>query len=209
MKKKISILLFMTVSFMTMYAQSEKDKYDAINTYLLQIVIDTSKTIVMVREKISTNEALRLFSGGKLSNVPFSRVNGTQERVGGILEPVYNEKYFQKMRKKYQDDRNEGRYGFAKKAKWNWNDFKLKNIHFEVFDSIMFKKGKALPLYKYETLLITLSEPMYYKNNDYLVIGIAVQESNPVYNLDYYVIVMKKIKNKWTVIEKGQPYQYY
>ncbi|WP_374173098.1 hypothetical protein [Flavobacterium tructae] len=210
MKRKISILLFMVVSFMTMYSQSSKDKYNAINDYLTVLVKDTTKTIVIVKEKISTNEALRLFSGGKLNDIPFSRVNDIEERAGGILEPVYNEKYFQKMRRRYQNDRKEGRFGFSKNTKWNSNDFKLQNIYFETFDTIMFKKEKSgLQIYKYETLLIALSEPMYYKNNDYLTVGIAVQKSNPIYNLNYYVIVMKKIKNKWVVIEKGLPYQYY
>ncbi|WP_202701096.1 hypothetical protein [Flavobacterium sp. UGB4466] len=189
---------------------ANKDKYEAINTYLSLIVRDTTKTIAIVKEKISPNEALRLFSGGKLNNVPFSRVNGIEERAGGILEPLYKEKYFQKMRRKYQDDRNEGRFGFAKNTKWNSADFKLQNIYFEVFDTIMFKKEKSgQQIYKYETLLIPLSEPMYYKNNDYLTVGVAVQKSNPIYNLNYYVIVMKKVNNRWTVIEKGQPYQYY
>lgn len=206
MKKKISILICIAMSFSTTYSQSSEDKYDAINDYLRVLVKDTTKTIMIVKEKIGPNETLRLFSGGKLNDIPFNRVNGIQERLGGVLEPLYDENDFQKMRKKYQDDKNEGRYGFSKNTNWEASDFKLKNIYIESHDIIMFKKERALPLYKYETLLIALSDPIYYKNRDYLVMAIATQKSNPLYSPKYYVIVMKKTNKKWQEIQRGEQY---
>lgn len=194
------------MSFSTTYSQSSEDKYDAINDYLRVLVKDTTKTIMIVKEKIGPNETLRLFSGGKLNDIPFNRVNGIQERLGGVLEPLYDENDFQKMRKKYQDDKNEGRYGFSKNTNWEASDFKLKNIYIESHDIIMFKKERALPLYKYETLLIALSDPIYYKNRDYLVMAIATQKSNPLYSPKYYVIVMKKTNKKWQEIQRGEQY---
>ncbi|OXB19577.1 hypothetical protein B0A80_19685 [Flavobacterium tructae] len=189
-----------------MYSQSSEDKYDAINGYLRVLVKDTTKTIMIVKEKIGPNETLRLFSGGKLNDIPFNWVNGIQERLGGVLEPLYDENDFQKMRKKYQDDKNEGRYGFSKNTNWEASDFKLKNIYIESHDTIMFKKERALPLYKYETLLIALSDPIYYKNRDYLVMAIATQKLNPLYSSKYYVIVMKKTNKKWQEIQRGEQY---
>ncbi|WP_374173099.1 hypothetical protein [Flavobacterium tructae] len=205
MKKNLFVLLMM-ICITIMYPQANKDKYDAINTYLSLIVKDTTKTIVVVKEKMSSNGALKLFSGGKLNDIPFSRVNGIQERLGGILEPLYDETDFQKMRKKYQDDTNEGKYELAKNANWSAKDFKLKNIYLEAFDTIMYKKGKELFDYKYHAQLIILSEPMYYKSKEYLVIAVSIGDSSPLGYFDEYVILLKKIKNKWQVIQRGEKY---
>ncbi|OXB19576.1 hypothetical protein B0A80_19680 [Flavobacterium tructae] len=208
MKKNHLVLLIM-ICVTSMYPQTNKDKYEAINTYLSLIVKDTTKTIVIVKEKISSNGALELFSGGKLDNVPFSRVNGVEERAGGILEPLYNENGFQKMRKKYQNDADEGRSYFAKNTKWNSTDFKLKTIFFETYDTIMYKRGRGIPIYNYTTEMIALSEPMYYKGKEYLVIAVAIGDTSPIGYLNDYVIVMKKINNKWTLIQRGYSYRYY
>jgi len=208
MKKNLFVLLIM-ICVTIMYPQAKKDKYNVISTYLSSIVKDTTKTIVIIKEKMSSNGALKLFSGGKLNDIPFRRVNGNQERLGGILEPLYNENDFQKMRKKYQDDVNDGKYNLSKNAKWKPEDFKFKNIFFETFDTIIYKMGKGIPNYPYTTQMISLSEPMYYKGRKYLVIAVAIGDTTPIGYLNDYVIVMKKVNNKWTVIEKGQPYQYY
>lgn len=205
MKKNIFVLLIM-ICVTAMYPQLKNDKYDGINTHLSLIVRDTTKTVMIIKEKISANQTLKLFAEGKLNDAPFNRKNGTQIREAGILEPLYDENDFQKMRKKYQDDKNEGRYGFSKNTNWEASDFKLKNIYIESHDTIMFKKERALPLYKYETLLIALSDPIYYKNRDYLVMAIATQKSNPLYSPKYYVIVMKKTNKKWQEIQRGEQY---
>ncbi|WP_202701098.1 hypothetical protein [Flavobacterium sp. UGB4466] len=205
MKEKLFVLLIM-ICVTIMYPQTNKDKYEAINTYLSLIVKDTTKTIVVVKEKMSSNGALKLFSGGKLNDVPFSRVNGIEERLGGILEPLYDETDFQKMRKKYQDDTNEGKYELAKNANWSAKDFKLKNIYLEAFDTIMYKKGKELFDYKYHAQLIILSEPMYYKDKKHLVIAIAIGDTSPLGYFDDHVVVMKKINNRWQVIKIGEKY---
>ena len=205
MKKNIFVLLIM-ICVTAMYPQLKNDKYDGINTHLSLIVRDTTKTVMIIKEKISANQTLKLFAEGKLNDAPFNRKNGTQIREAGILEPLYDENDFQKMRKKYQDDKNEGRYGFSKNTNWEASDFKLKNIYIEPHDTIMFKKERALPLYKYETLLIALSDPIYYKNRDYLVMAIAIQKSNPLYSPKYYVIVMKKTNKKWQEIQRGEQY---
>ncbi|WP_202701100.1 hypothetical protein [Flavobacterium sp. UGB4466] len=206
MKKKFSILLFMAVSFMTTYAQSEKDKYDVINTYMSLLIKDTTKTIVVVKEKISPNTVIKLFTGGAEANFVYSKKNVVEDPDFGIQKPLFKWSDVNKMRNKYRDDANDGKYGFAKNANWSSKDFNLKNIYFEIFDSIMIKKEKALPIYKYKTLLIALSDPMYYRNRKYLVIGIAIQSTSPLINLNYYVIVMKKNKNKWEVVQKGEKY---
>ncbi|MCC9019616.1 hypothetical protein [Flavobacterium lipolyticum] len=205
MKKKLFVLLMM-ICVTIMYPQANKGKYNAINDYLTVLVKDTTKTIVIVKEKISPNEALRLFSGGKLNNIPFSRVNGIEERLGGILEPLYKENDFQKMRKKYQNDANEGRSYFAKNTRWNSADFKLKTIFYETFDTIIFKRGKGIPIYRYTTQMIALSEPMYYKGRKYLVIAVGIGDTTPIGYLNNYIIIMKKINNKWQVIQRGEKY---
>ncbi|WP_374173097.1 hypothetical protein [Flavobacterium tructae] len=205
MKKNIFVLLIM-ICVTAMYPQLKNDKYDAINTYLSLIVKDTTKTVVLVKEKISANKSLRLFCGGELNDIPHTRINGIQVRVGGILEPLYDENEFQKMRKKYQDDKNEGRFGFEKNVKWDSNDFKLKNIYFEVFDTIFYKMQKGIPNYSYTTQVIALSEPMYYKEKKYLVIAVSIGDTTPLGYINDYVVVMKKIKNKWLMVQRGEKY---
>ncbi|GIQ60879.1 hypothetical protein Flavo103_40150 [Flavobacterium collinsii] len=206
MKKLFFTLLLIIQCNFIAYCQSKVDKYNAINGHLSELVKDTTKTVLIIKEKISANQTLKLFAEGKLSDAPFNRKNGTQIREAGILEPLYNEKEFQKMRKKYQDDVNDDKYGFSKNANWEITDFKLKNICIESHDTIMFKKERALPLYKYETLLIALSDPIYYKNKNYLVMAIAIQRSNPLFSPKYYVIVMKKTSKKWQEIQRGEQY---
>ncbi|MEO8532714.1 MAG: hypothetical protein ABI441_03140 [Flavobacterium sp.] len=206
MKNLLSTLFLITICSITTYSQSKKDKYDAINAYLTTLLIDKSQTIIIVREKISANQTLKLFAEGKLNDKPFNRINGIQVREAGILEPLYDETDFQKMRKDYQDDKNDGSYGFSKDASWNRLDFQYKSIFFESFNIIMAKREKDLSVYKYHTQLIALSDPMFYKGKECLVIGVAVGDSGPLGYLNHYVIVMKKINKKWELIQRGEKY---
>jgi hypothetical protein len=208
MKKLFFIFLVITISCKISYSQTENEKYDAVNTYLMTLIKDPNKTTIIVKEKISTNQNLKLFAEGKLNDTAFERRNGIQVREGGILEPLYDETDFQKMRQEYQDDADDDEYGFSKNSNWKASDFKLKNIFFESQDTIQFKKVRGLPAYKYETEIIALSDPIYYKGGKYLVISIAIQNTNPVDYFNHYVIVMAKVKNKWEVIQRGQKYWY-
>ncbi|SEA17014.1 hypothetical protein SAMN05443667_102196 [Flavobacterium gillisiae] len=209
------LFLAILISYSTTYSQSEnqtdaeiKDKYEAINAYLFTFVKDASKTIVVVKEKMSPNMVLELFSGGNDVKFSYLKIKDIENPELGIQTPLFNWKDYESMRIKYRDSVNTVKYGLLKNKRWMPEDFTMKNIFFVAFEDVMLKEEKGIRYFKNDTQLILLSDPIYYKDKKLLVLGITYKKSTDVGGFSSLVVVMRKIKNKWVVIDKADQYWY-
>jgi len=207
------LLLAILISYGTTYSQCEnqsksetRDKYEAINAYLFTVVKDTSRTTVMIKQKMSPNRVLELFSGGNRVNFDYTKHKDIENPELGIQKPLFNWENYNRMRIKYRDSVNTNAYGISKNKYWTPKDFKIKNFFFENYDTVINKLGTSIPIYEYETQLIILSDPIYYKEKKYLVFGVTNQKSTLMRDFTSSVIVMKKINKKWLVVDKADQY---
>jgi hypothetical protein len=58
----------------------------------------------------------------------------------------------------------------------------------------MLKLEKGILIYKYNTPLIILSDPIYHKNERYLVFGVSHQNTTDLGDFESLVVVLTKIK---------------
>jgi hypothetical protein len=194
MKKHIIYSFLLLFSFSSF--SQEKDKFNAINDYLDSIIIPNEE-ILVVKEKISSNETLFIFQG-TISIDPDTK---KLERFDGVDEPLYTEKLWEIMKNKYGDTLPKiGRY-WLKNQFWNADDFRYKNIEFENYEIC----DKKLQRYSYawpEKKIYSFSNPIYYKNKEYVTFTVSHTSTKSIGFHSNSIIIMKKIKNKWTIYTK-------
>jgi hypothetical protein len=64
------------------------------------------------------------------------------------------------------------------------------------FQNVMLKLEKWILIYKYNTPLIILSDPIYHKNKRLLVFGVSYQNSADLGDFESPVVVLTKIKKE-------------
>lgn len=194
MKKHIIYSLLLLLSFSSF--SQEKDKFNAINDYL-DSMTNPNEEILIVKEKISSNETLFIFQG-TISIDPDTK---KLDRFDGVDEPLYTEKLWKIMKNKYGDTLPKiGRY-WLKNQFWNADDFRHKKIKFENYEIC----DKKLQSYSYpwpEKKIFSFSNPIYYKNKEYITFTVTKSSTKSIGLPSNSIIIMKKIKNKWTIYAK-------
>lgn len=193
-----SLILLLTVNFSaSLSAQKKKDKYEALNTYFETIVKDTTQTIYVAKEKISSNETLTIFeSNVKMINDPVNNCKAYTK--------LFNWRDFEKMKKKYKNTCTPSeRVWWCSNAFWETNDFKYKKVLLESMNTV---KNQEYLTYKYHGRVYAFSEPIYYQNKKYLVF---TAEALFMSGARITIVIMEKVKSKWTVMsEWSNPYLY-
>jgi hypothetical protein len=192
---KYNICLLLLLLSFTCFSQKSV-RFIAINDYL-DSMTDPNEEILIVKEKISSNETLFIFQG----DITIDTDTKKPDRYGGVDEPLYTEKQWKIMKNKYGDTLPKiGRY-WLKNQFWNADDFRYKKIEFENYEIC----DKKLQGYSYpwpEKKIFSFSKPIYYKNKEYITFTVTKSTTKSIGLPSNFIIIMKKIKNKWTVYAK-------
>lgn len=174
---------------------STKDKYNAMNDYLEKVISDSTEETIILKEKINPNETIYIFKDSNNDE----RVSKTDVNEGDVTVDtlLYNEKNWEKMSKKYGDGSPFIPQTYLpEKNNWRPSDFGLKKIKLENKDKYYdsFLNGKDYSLFEKKRIYI-LSEPIYYKEKEYVVFTVSYGDFGGIYSI--FVVVMKKINGKW------------
>lgn len=197
--KNIIIFILLGIICREGYSQPksvlEKDKIEAINSYLDTILKEKLKKIIITKEKINTNETIRLFLCDEY-NTYLCQYKVWENRENVLL---YNEEDFVKMKKEYQDTISINKEKWLTNSCWEPVNFKNKHITFEPFEDVFVKIEHSLFPKGQKTMIYSFSEPIYYKNKNYLLFSVKVG-STEFAHFQNSVVVMTKLKGKWVLV---------
>lgn len=196
MKKEIFITLLIILLISS--CSSTKDKHQALNDYFNTIIKDTSKEIIIIKDKINSNQTIEIFKVNDVIIAIDSEGNGKTNTT------LYNEKYWNKMYEKYAINYKTGKNTWFVNKYWSIDDFDYKKIIFE--DSYVGKADAFLEKYDYKPSIdiYSFSEPIFYRNKEFLVFTVN-KSATPIGNSSTYIVIMKKKRGKWIVTYKGFP----
>ncbi|MBF4508744.1 hypothetical protein IRZ83_18885 [Flavobacterium sp. JLP] len=170
-----------------------KDRNAPINDYISSLKLKNSDKIMIIQEKINNNVTIEIFKGKAFY------YNGINKyvKVEGVLEPLYDEKSWEKMKSKYENKKIKDQW--IKGDYWTLKDFKHQNI-------IFIKQEKFPNPGKYEKFdfqenysVLSFSDVIYYKHKKYAVFTIK-STTTDYKNIDKTsILILIKIKDKWTV----------
>jgi len=188
-------ILFVTSCSLIRNEQSfRQNQNDALNDFLETKITNETDSLVIIKGKIKNEETIKIFHGDYIIYPDTSYVR----REGGVEPPFYNEKNWLKMKKKYntkiEDSTKNGEY-------WNEGDFKHTRIEFISNEELRknINSGKYIVGLDIEKKAYFFSSPIYYKKK-YLTF--TVNETTTKFfglNTKNYIIIMKKINDKWIV----------
>jgi hypothetical protein len=187
------ILLFFFTLSQSLFAQSQKEKNRALNDYFETIYKDTTQVIFVAREKINSNETLKIFGLNDIMIID-SAGKGKGDNA------LFNKKDFEIMNAKYKNKCLQGKRIWCKNDFWTKDNFRFENVVLEIMNT---DKGIELMVEKYNRSDIEVygfSEPIYYKNNKYVVFTVhklLIGAENTI------IVIMQKIKCNWIVTHKG------
>ena len=92
----VIILLSITNFSNTLFAQSTNEKYKALNDYFEKIIKDTTQVVFVAKEKINSNETLKIFGLNDIMIID-SAGNGRGDSMS------YKKKDFETMKTKYKN----------------------------------------------------------------------------------------------------------
>lgn len=180
----------------------KQDQYDAINDFLETQIKDKTKEIIVLKEKSSTDETIKIFRGGLLEFSDSTRLVRLEKpiRDGGVNFPLYNEKDWKKMKNKYGNKKGDSLENIEY---WNEKDFRYKKIIFVTKEE--YQKKFSLPKYfdspDPEREVYRLSSPIPYKRK-YLTFDVYSTMTKLIPHSVDFIVVMKKENGKWVVIQK-------
>lgn len=199
--KKYFISIFL-ISFNFFFSQ---DKNQALSDYLNTISSDYNHGVIIIKEKINSNNTIDIFKGKTYVDSITRKLK--RDNREGIKSPLYDEADWIKMKKKYYKNDNDF---WLKNDYWVIENFKVEKMifvsHTLFFDFIFDYTEKHLPIIK----AFAFSEPIYYKNKKYLTFIVNEGNTESINGFtNNYLIVMKKVKGKWVVINKSYPLDIY
>ncbi|TWI01296.1 hypothetical protein IQ05_00872 [Flavobacterium tiangeerense] len=189
----IIILLFFSTLSQSLFSQSQKEKNRAINDYFEKIYKDTTQVIFVAREKINSNETLKIFG---LNDIMIIDAAGN----GKGDDTLYDKKDFEIMKAKYKNKCLQGKRIWCKDDFWKKDNFRFEKV---VLESMNTDKGIELMVEKYnrgDIEVYGFSEPIYYQNNKYVVFTVHKLLIGAAKTI---IVIMKKVKYKWIVTHKG------
>ena len=191
--KKLLNLLF--IVFFVSNLSFAQDKKQAINDFLHTIIADYNQKIFIIKEKTSTDHVIDIFKGKTYKD---SLTNGwKRDEREEIKPPLYNEKDWATMKNEYY-------HKVEADNLWSFDDFNYKHIEFlsghSLIEFIVNHSEQHLP----KINIFSFSEPIYYSGKKYLVFKVGQGSTESINGLtDNYLIIMKKEKGKWFVINKS------
>lgn len=173
-----------------------KDPNAPINDYISSLNFKDSDKIMLIEEKINNNVTIDIFKG---KTFYYTGIN-KYIKVEGVLEPLYDEKNWQEMKIKYENKYTKDQW--IKGDYWTLKDFKHQNI-------IFIKQEKFPNPGKYEKFdfeenykVFSFSNVIYYKHNKYAVFTIKSTTTDYKDTDTTSILLLTKIKGKWTVFGK-------
>lgn len=193
-------LFYITVIFLfafnfsnRLFAQLSNEKHKALNDYLETIIKDTTQIVFVAKEKINSNETLKIFGLNDLMIID-SKGNGKGDYN------LYKKKDFKKMKEEYKDRCLPGKRIWCNEDLWSKDSFRYKKV---ILESMNTNEEIEIILDKYNRVDIDVygfSEPIYYQDKKYLMFTV-IKSHLAGYSL--FIIIMKKIKGKWITAYKG------
>lgn len=180
------IFLFLVI-LICVSCGSSKVEFNPIDCYL-DSVINKGK-INIIDKKISNNRTILILNGFFL----FDTKSNSNERLGS-QSALYNSSDFKKLVNKYSND--------TITLFWKRKDFRRNNTvlinSYKFFSNELYKDyvgNEELPVYAF-------SNPINYSNDSICLF--TVIKSNTTFSppISEFVIIMKKEKNKWKIIDK-------
>lgn len=190
--KIITLLFFSTIS-QSLFSQSQKERNRAINDYFETIYKDTTQVIFVAREKINSNETLKIFGLNDIMIIDAAG-NGKGDDV------LYNKRDFKIMEAKYKNTCLQGKRIWCKDDFWTKDNFRFEKV---VLESMNTDKGIELIVERYnkgDIEVYGFSEPIPYKNNKFVVFTVHKSLIGATKTI---IVIMKKVKHKWIVTHKG------
>jgi hypothetical protein len=191
LKKVLRIIPFLTLSCASnQYLKS----YEPINVFLEKQKIDKNKKYILQSDKVDNKQTLRIFNGGEGADHVIDPTDPIDYTHG-----LFVEKYWKKIYNEYAQDNL--------KRHWKKDDYPQYNFILEKGTGLTLKES-FLKKYMNSGIneMIIISEPMYYMNKKYIMFyyckvyfdGSGTPE----------VVIMKKVKKKWTVVREIGDYIY-
>ncbi|MEO8237613.1 MAG: hypothetical protein ABI576_05840 [Flavobacterium sp.] len=210
-----TIFILLTSFFCTLIHAQKKtivtfDKHDffqVVNQYLNSQIKDKTKEIIVIKEKLNPNVTLKIFEG----QFPRSENDPPDyyEMYGGAKRPLFNNKAFMLMKNTFYDDKKYASPNITDKE-WTTSDLEFDKIKFISLLRFVgnsnnkdYSEINNLPNY---IPIFGISEPIIY-NKKYLIFQFHITQT-PFFGFsNAKVVVMKKLKNKWIVVEKVFDYE--
>ncbi|TDW46618.1 hypothetical protein EV144_106292 [Flavobacterium sp. 270] len=193
MKKTLYIFI---ISQFLLSCSINKDRNAPINDYISSLNLKNSDKVMIIEEKINNNVTIDIFKG----NIYFEPYTNKYERNEGVNEPLYDKRDWEKMKSKYENKYIKDHW--IKGDYWTLKDFKHQNI-------IFIKQEKFPHPGKYEKFdfqenykVFSFSDLIYYKHNKYAVFTIKSTTTDYKDIDTTSILILEKIKGKWTVISK-------
>lgn len=193
----IVVVLFTGCSSIKKDDSFKQDQYDALNDFLDTKIKDESEKIIIIKEVSKPDQTIEIFQGDYLVYPDTTYIR----REGGVETPLYSKKDWLKMKNKYGGKNGET---LISKELWDEEKFRYKNIEFlskEQFRENTFS-FKYLDSKDPVKEVYFLSAPLLYKSK-YLTFSVFNTDTSYAnMSPDDYIVVMKKVKGKWVIIQK-------
>ena len=190
------VLCLFIISQLLFSCSVNKDRNAPINDYITSLNLEDLDKIMVIQEKINNNVTIDIFKG---KTFYYSGVN-RYVKVEGVDKPLYDEKNWEKMKSKYENKHIKDHW--IKGDHWTLKDFKFPNI-------IFIKREKFPNPGKYEKFdfqenykVFSFSDLLYYKHNKYAVFAIKSTITDHKLIDETSILIMRKSKGKWVVIQK-------
>ena len=183
---------------------SVKEKLSPINTYF-KSKLDNNVVVIVIENKINNNYTIDLFK--KRSITPINA--NTIENSIVLKTLLFEEEYWSKMNKKYRNQNTDEIW--LKNRLWSQNDFIDIKIKFIIEEN--FPKPYVYNEFMNDNMakasVFSFSEPIFYKNKKYVLFAKAETTTKKQFIIPNYIVVMKKEKGKWIVIQEIMDGEYY
>jgi hypothetical protein len=174
-----------------------KDKHQALNDYLHTVVSDTLKEIIIIKNKINSNQTIEIFNVKDIISID-------SKGIGKPDTTLYNEIDWKKMEERYAIDYLAGKNPWFTNEFWTKENFDYEKIIFE--DSYVGKADAFQEKYNYRPSIdiYSFSEPIFYRSKRFIVFTVD-KSRTPIGYGQTYIVIMKKKRGKWIVTHKGLP----
>ncbi|MBF4473752.1 hypothetical protein [Flavobacterium sp. HJJ] len=187
------IFIILLIILLISSCSPTKDKHQALNDYVNTVVKDTFQEIIIIKNKINSNQTIDIFKFGTIYG---------ETKLDTIL---YNERDWRKMEKKYAVNYQAGKNLWFTTDFWTKENFNHKRIIFE--DSFVGKADAFQEKYDYKPSIdiYSFSEPIHYKNKRVVVFTVHKTATSFIGLGHTHIIIMKKKGGKWIVTHTGLP----
>ncbi|OUL59923.1 hypothetical protein [Flavobacterium sp. AJR] len=191
------IICIVTISIFVSGCSSTKDKYNALNNYFEAIVKDSTKEVIVIKQKKSSNITLEVLKANQISSVDAKGVKRYDKTF-------FKEKDWEVMKKKYGRIQLPEQGYLLENEFWTKEDFRHKRIIIEHYKTQTDLLNKYLDMRNdtnYE--MYFFSDPIYYHKKKYLVF--VTTKSSMIGGGSTFVVVMEKKNGKWIQTHEAYP----